>query len=68
VFSFSPEDQSSELKARFLVNGSHFRPVIGGVNPMLGEKHPEGVHFSQQSTGKASRVVGTIMILLNQSA
>ena len=35
---------------------------------MLGEKHPERVHLSQQATGKASCVIGAIMILLNQSA
>jgi hypothetical protein len=46
VSSFSPGDQSSELKARFLVNGSHFRLVVGGLDPMLGEKDPERVSLA----------------------
>jgi hypothetical protein len=68
VFSFSPEDQSSELKARFLVNGSHFRPVIGGLDAMVGEKDPQRVHLPQQAAGKPSSVIGAVMILVNQTA
>ena len=45
VSSFSPGDQSSELKARFLVNGSHLRPIIGRFDAMLGEKDPQGIHL-----------------------
>jgi hypothetical protein len=45
VSSFSPGDQSSELKARFLVNGSHFCPVICRLDPVLRQKDPEWVHL-----------------------
>src|SRR5215467_10163661 len=37
VSSFSPEAQSSKLTARFLVNGSHLRPVVGGMDAVVGE-------------------------------
>jgi hypothetical protein len=41
VASFAPGDQSSELKARFLVNGSHLGPVVGGFDAVVDEKDPE---------------------------
>src|SRR5262249_36964949 len=43
VSSFSPGDQSSELKARFLVNGSHFGPVVGWFDTFHAHKGPQGV-------------------------
>ena len=57
VSSLSPEDQSSELTARFLVNGSHLRPVVRRLDAVLGQKHPQRVHLAQQATREPSRVV-----------
>src|SRR5262244_2563900 len=68
VSSFSPGDQSSELNARFLVNGSHFGPVIGGFHPVRAQEHPERVHLAQQTAGKPPGLIGTVMILVNQLA
>src|SRR4029450_10817156 len=50
--SLSPGDQSSELKARFLVNGSHLRAIVGRFDLMLGKKDPERIHLAEQAAGK----------------
>src|SRR5262249_55893452 len=34
-----------------------FRPIVRRVHPVLGKKDPEGVHLSQQTAGKTSRVI-----------
>ena len=47
VSSFAPGDQSSELKARFLVNGSHLHPVVGRFDAVVGQKYPERVHLPE---------------------
>jgi hypothetical protein len=57
VSSFSPGDQSSELKVRFLVNGSHFSLIICGLHAVLCQKHPEQVHLAQQAAGKSSGLI-----------
>jgi hypothetical protein len=57
VSSFSPEDQSSELQARFLVNGSHLGAVVGRLDAVLCQKHPERVHLAQQAAGKPARLI-----------
>jgi hypothetical protein len=39
--SFPPEDQSPELKARFLVNGSHFGRIVRGLHPFNLHEGPQ---------------------------
>ena len=56
------------VQGRFLVNESHFGPVIGGFHPVLDQKHPERVHLAQQAAGKPSGIILTVMILVDQRA
>jgi hypothetical protein len=66
VSSLSPEDQSSELQARFLVNGSHLGAVVGWLHAVVCQQHPECVHRASQATRKASCLIRAIMILVDQ--
>ena len=43
-------------------------PVVGRLDAVVGEKDPERVHLPQQAAGKPSRVIVTVMILVNQLA
>src|SRR5262249_60286790 len=54
------------LQGWFLVNGSHLRAVVGGVDPVVRQEHPEGVHLAQQATREPARVTLSIMILVDQ--
>ena len=44
------------------------RPVVGRLDPMLGEKDPERIHLAEQAAGKPPRVVLPVMILVDQLA
>ena len=68
VSSCSPEDQSSELKARFLVNGSHFHSVVGGLNNTLDQKYPQEVHLPQPAACQPPGVILPVVIWLDQLA
>jgi hypothetical protein len=65
--SFPPEDQSPELKARFLVNGSHLGPVVRGLDSRLGQKHPKGSHLPLQSSSEAPGIVLALMVPIDQA-
>src|SRR5262249_35331544 len=68
VASLSPGDQSSELTARFLVNGSHLGPVVGGLDTLLRKKDPQGLHLPEQAPRQPAGVIGSIVILVDQAA
>jgi hypothetical protein len=66
VASFSPGDQSSELEARFLVNGSHLGHIIGGFNTLRTQEDPQGGHLALQPSGQATGGVGARMVTSEQ--
>ncbi len=43
-----------------------FRPVVGRLDTMRGEKDPQGIHRPQQAAGKPPRLLRAVRILVAQ--